>query len=256
MKKVGVFGATGRVGRRIVDLLQEDEDLSIGSIFVRNELDFSVPGSALVTNDITTMMESCDVVIDFSLPEATEKMLEVAIEKVHKPLVIATTGLNQHQKNLLQEAANKMPVLYATNMSLGISLLKHLVEDVAKKLPDFDIEITEMHHRHKVDAPSGTALTLAEHAAKGRDLDLDDVRVSGRSGHIGERSKHEIAVMSLRGGDIVGKHTVGFYNDGEFIELGHTATSRDTFAKGAITVAKWIQDKPAGLYNMNDCLGI
>jgi 4-hydroxy-tetrahydrodipicolinate reductase len=256
MIKVGVFGATGRVGRRIVDLVYDEQDLSIGSIFVRNELDFSVPGSALVTNDIKTMIESCDVVIDFSLPDATERMLETALNECNKPLVIATTGLNEHQMNLLKEAAKKMPVLYATNMSLGISLLKHLVEDVSSKLRDFDIEITEMHHRHKVDAPSGTALTLAEHAANGRDLDLNDVRVSGRSGHIGSRSKDEIAVMSLRGGDIVGKHTVGFYNDGEFIELGHTATSRDTFAKGAITVAKWIQDKPAGLYNMNDCLGI
>ncbi|MGM0622418.1 MAG: 4-hydroxy-tetrahydrodipicolinate reductase [Campylobacterota bacterium] len=256
MIKVGVFGATGRVGRRIVELLANEDEIAIGSIFVRNELDFSVPGSALVTNDIETMLESCDVVVDFSLPQATEKMLEIAIEKINKPLVIATTGLNEHQLNLVKEAANKMPVLYATNMSLGIALLKHLVQDVSKKLNEFDIEIVEMHHKHKVDAPSGTALTLAEHAAKGRDLNLDDVRVSGRSGHIGERSSDEIAVMSLRGGDIVGKHTVGFYNDGEFIELSHTATSRDTFAKGAITVAKWIVGKEPALYSMNDCLGI
>jgi 4-hydroxy-tetrahydrodipicolinate reductase len=256
MINVGVFGATGRVGRRIVDLLSNDDTARISSVFVRNELDFSVPASTLVTNDVKTMLESCDVVIDFSLPEATEKMLEIAINKCPKPLVVATTGLNEHQLNLLQEAANKMPVLYATNMSLGIALLKHLVQDVSKKLSEFDIEIVEMHHKHKVDAPSGTALTLAEHAAKGRGLNLDDVRVSGRSGNIGERTKDEIAVMSLRGGDIVGKHTVGFYNEGEFIELSHTATSRDTFAKGAITVAKWIVGKQPAMYNMNDCLGI
>lgn len=256
MINVGVFGATGRVGRRIIQLLQNDEEAHISSVFVRNELDFSVPSSTLVTNDINTMLNSCDVVIDFSLPDATQKMLEVAISHVRKPLVIATTGLNEHQLNLLQEASNKMPVLYATNMSLGIALLKHLVQDASAKLSDFDIEIVEMHHKHKVDAPSGTALTLAEHAAAGRNLNLDDVRVSGRSGNIGERSKDEIAVMSLRGGDVVGKHTVGFYNDGEFIELSHTATSRDTFAKGAITVAKWIVGKEAKMYNMNDCLGI
>lgn len=256
MIKVGVFGATGRVGRRIVEILKEQEDMVISSIFVRNELDFSVPSSALVTNDVKTMLESCDVVIDFSLPDATEKMLEIAIASTPKALVIATTGLNEHQLNLLKEAATKMPVLYATNMSLGIALLKHLVQDVSQKLSEFDIEIVEMHHKHKVDAPSGTALTLAQHAAMGRGLNLDDVRVSGRSGHIGQRSKDEIAVMSLRGGDIVGKHTVGFYNEGEFIELSHTATSRDTFAKGAITVAKWIVGKEPALYNMNDCLGI
>lgn len=256
MVNIGVFGATGRVGRRIVDLLDKDDSATVSSIFVRNELDFSVPGSALVTNDIKTMLESCDVVVDFSLPDATQGMLEVAIDNNPKPLIIATTGLNEHQLNLIKEASTKMPVLYATNMSLGIALLKHLVQDVSSKLDEFDIEIVEMHHKHKVDAPSGTALTLAEHAASGRGQNLDDVRVSGRSGHIGERSKDEIAVMSLRGGDIVGKHTVGFYNDGEFIELSHTATSRDTFAKGAIKVAKWIVGKEPKLYNMNDCLGI
>jgi len=256
MIKVGVFGATGRVGRRVVEILKEKDDMTIASVFVRNKLDFSVPSSVLVTNDIKTMLELCEVVIDFSLPEATEKMLEIAINSTPKPLVIATTGLDEHQLNLLKEASTKMPVLYATNMSLGIALLKHIVQDVSQKLREFDIEIVEMHHKHKVDAPSGTALTLAKHAAKGRGLNLDDVRVSGRSGNIGKRRKDEIAVMSLRGGDIVGKHTVGFYNEGEFIELSHTATSRDTFAKGAIAAAKWIVDKEPNLYSIDDCLGI
>ena len=256
MVNVGVFGATGRVGRRIVDILSNDSEARISSVFVRKELDFTIPSSALVTNDIDTMLEACDVVIDFSLPEATEKMLESAINNHNKPLVIATTGLSEHLMNLIQEASTKMPVLYATNMSLGIALLKKLVKEVSSKLDDFDIEIVEMHHRYKVDAPSGTALTLAKYAASGRGLSLDEVRVSGRNGHIGKRKKDEIAVMSLRGGDIVGKHTVGFYNDGEFIELSHTATSRDTFAKGAIKVAKWLVSQEASLYTMNDCLGI
>ena len=121
---------------------------------------------------------------------------------------------------------------------------------------DFDIEIVEQHHRHKVDAPSGTALTLAEHASNARDLNLDDVRVSGRDGLIGARTKDEIAVMALRGGDIVGRHTVGFYNDGEFLELNHTATARNTFSKGALKVAKWIVTKDAKLYSINDALGL
>lgn len=149
-----------------------------------------------------------------------------------------------------------MPLLYATNMSVGVALLKQLVERVSAALKDFDIEIVEQHHRHKVDAPSGTALTLAEFAAKGRGVDLDKVRISGRDGQIGARSKDEIAVMALRGGDIVGRHTVGFYNDGEFLELGHTATSRETFSKGAIRAAKWLVEQKKGLYSINDSLGI
>jgi 4-hydroxy-tetrahydrodipicolinate reductase len=149
-----------------------------------------------------------------------------------------------------------MPILYSTNMSVGIALLKRIVEQVSKSLEEFDIEIVEMHHRHKVDAPSGTALTLAEFAAKGRGLELDRVRVSGRDGAIGKREKDEIAVMALRGGDIVGRHTVGFYGDGEFIELSHTATSRETFSKGAIRAAKWLSRQRTGLYSINDSIGI
>ena len=147
-------------------------------------------------------------------------------------------------------------MLYATNMSLGIAILKRLVAIASEKLRDFDIEIVEMHHRYKKDAPSGTALTLAEFAAKARGLELDKVRVSGRDGNIGERTKDEIGVFALRGGDIVGRHTVGFYNDGEFLELNHTATSRDTFAKGAIRAAKWVATQEPGLYTIDDCLGL
>jgi len=149
-----------------------------------------------------------------------------------------------------------MPILYATNMSMGIALLNQLVATASSKLRDFDIEVVEMHHRYKKDAPSGTALTLADSAARARDLDLDTVRTSGRNGDIGERSSDEIAVMALRGGDIVGRHTVGFYNDGEFVELSHTATSRDTFAKGSIRAAAWLVNQENGLYDIKDCLGI
>lgn len=141
-------------------------------------------------------------------------------------------------------------------MSLGVAVLNKLVALASKTLRDFDIEIVEQHHRHKIDAPSGTALTLAEHAASARDLNLDDVRISGRDGQIGARTKDEIAVMALRGGDIVGRHTVGLYNDGEFLELNHTATARNTFSKGALKVAKWLVKKDANLYSINDALGL
>lgn len=253
MVKVGVFGVNGRVGRLLIDDLKKSENISLSSVYVRNSLDFSIDPSVLVTTEIKSFLNGCDIVIDFSLPEACEVLLEATID-TPKPLVIGTTGLNTHQLNLLKQASENMPVLYATNMSLGVALLNKLVYQASAALNGFDIEIVEMHHKHKKDAPSGTALTLAESAAKGRDLDLDKVRVSGRDGNIGERSSDEIAVMALRGGDIVGRHTVGFYNDGEFIELNHTATSRNTFSKGAIRAAEWLVNKESGLYSISDCL--
>lgn len=253
MIKVGVFGASGRVGKLLIEDLKTTDEMSLNSVYVRKELDFSIDPSVLVTSDMKAFLNSSDVIIDFSLPEACEELLETAI-KTPKPLVIGTTGLNTHQLNLLKDASEIMPILYATNMSLGVALLNKLVHQAAASLEGFDIEIVEMHHKHKKDAPSGTALTLAESAAKGRNLELDKVRVSGRDGNIGERTKDEIAVMALRGGDIVGRHTVGFYNDGEFIELNHTATSRNTFSKGAIRAAQWLATKEAGLYSISDCL--
>ena len=141
-------------------------------------------------------------------------------------------------------------------MSLGVAVLNKLVALASKTLRDFDIEIVEQHHRNKIDSPSGTALTLGECVANARDLNLDEVRISGRDGQIGARTKDEIAVMAIRGGDIVGRHTVGFYNDGEFLELNHTATARNTFSKGALKVAKWIVNKDASLYSINDALGL
>ncbi|QOY54405.1 4-hydroxy-tetrahydrodipicolinate reductase [Candidatus Sulfurimonas marisnigri] len=255
MIKVGVFGANGRVGKLIIDDLKLTSDISLSSVYVRNSLNFTIDPSILVTTDIQSFLNGCDIVIDFSLPDACEILLEECL-KIPKPLVIGTTGLNTHQLNLLKQASEKMPVLYATNMSLGVALLNKLVYQASAALDGFNIEIVEMHHKHKKDAPSGTALTLGESAARGRGLDLDKVRVSGRDGNIGERSEDEIAVMAIRGGDIVGRHTVGFYNDGEFIELNHTATSRNTFSKGAIRAATWLADKEAGLYSISDCLEV
>ncbi len=255
MINVGIHGARGRVGRLLIENLKGDEGAKVSVVHMTTEVDFSIDEAIMITNDTTVMLENCDVVIDFTLPDGTEALLEAAL-KTPKPLVIGTTGLSKHQLNLLDEVARKMPVLYATNMSLGVAILNKLAAIASKALSDFDAEIVEQHHRYKKDAPSGTALTLAEHVAKARGLDLDNVRVSGRDGNIGERTKDEIAVMALRGGDIVGRHTAGFYNDGEFIELNHTATSRDTFAKGAIKASKWIVGQKSGLYNITDCLGI
>jgi len=255
MATVGIVGSTGRVGNLLIEALLHDDVLPLSAVHVFDEITRNLPKDILVTNSIKTLLENCDVVIDFSAPEATQALCEAALENP-TPLVVATTGFTPHQQNLIEEASKSMPVLYASNMSAGIALLKQLVEKVSRTLTDFDIEIVEQHHKHKVDAPSGTALTLGEFAAKGRGLDLDAVRVSGREGQIGTRTKNEIAVMALRGGDIVGRHTVGFYNDGEFLELNHTATSRETFSKGAIRAAKWLVNQESGLYSINDCLGI
>jgi len=252
--RYGILGATGRVGKILVDIIKNSDD-KLGAVMFEGEQTIDFPSATIITNDAKTLLENSDIVIDFSAPAATQALLEAALENP-KPLVIATTGLNDHQKNLIIEASKKAPILYATNMSLGVAILNKLVEMVSEKLRDFDIEIVEQHHRYKVDAPSGTALTLAEHAAKARGLNLKEVMVTGRSGHVGARSKDEIGVFAVRGGDVVGRHTVGFYNDGEFLELNHTATSRETFARGAIKVSKWLINQKPGLYSINDALGL
>ncbi|MDR0407309.1 MAG: 4-hydroxy-tetrahydrodipicolinate reductase [Campylobacteraceae bacterium] len=252
---VGIYGSTGRVGRVLIENLQNDKEAKISCLYAIDEFTFALPENTNKTNSLETLFELSDVIIDFTAPSGTETLLQYALKRP-KPLVIGTTGLNDGQFALLKQAAQNMPILYSTNMSLGIAVLNSLVEIASEKLRDFDIEIVEQHHRFKKDAPSGTALTLGEHAAKARELELSKVRVSGREGMTGQRSKDEIAVMSLRGGDIVGRHTVGFYNNGEFIELNHTATSRDTFAKGAICAAKWIVNQPNRQYTISDCLGL
>lgn len=253
MISIGIFGA-GRIGRLLIDVINDDRQVKLSSIFVRNELQCSVPSGVLVTDDLKIFLQSSDLIIDFSTPQATQNLLDCALDFCAKPIVIGTTGLNEIQLDLISAASQKMPILYATNMSRGVFVLNNIAEIVASALKESDIEISEIHHRNKVDSPSGTALTLAHNVAKVRGLDLDKVRISGRDGAIGARTKDEIAVMSLRGGDVAGRHTIGFYMDGEYLELTHNATSRTTFAKGAIEVGKWLYSQPSGLYSIKDAL--
>ncbi|MDA3046753.1 4-hydroxy-tetrahydrodipicolinate reductase [Campylobacter sp. VBCF_06 NA8] len=252
MVRIGIHGGSGRMGSMIYECLKNYENAVVSAIYTIEELSYSP--KCVITDDLAKFFDSCDVVIDFTIRDGAINLLKFA--QTHpKPLVIGTTALGDEGEALLKECAQKMPVFHATNMSLGVAVLNKLVNLASKALRDFDCEIVEMHHKHKKDAPSGTAMTLATTAANARDLDIKSVRVSGRDGLIGERGKDEIAVMALRGGDIVGRHTVGFYNDGEYIELNHTATSRATFANGAIKAGIWLATQKNGLYSINDCLG-
>ncbi|WP_300796921.1 4-hydroxy-tetrahydrodipicolinate reductase [Helicobacter sp. UBA3407] len=255
MLGIGVFGAGGRVGKLVVDLAKKSQEVKLECVYVRKDLDFSIDPGVLITGDLKVLLESSAVIIDFTTAEGTRALLEVALNNP-KPIVIGTTGLESHHENLIKEASKKMPILYASNLSLGVAVLNKAVKLVASALKDFDIEIVETHHHHKKDSPSGTALRLAQTCAKARNLELDKVRTSGRNGNIGERHKDEIGVMALRGGDVAGIHNVGFYGEGEYLELIHTATSRATFAQGAIKAALWLQKQPNGLYSIEDSLGL
>ncbi len=236
-------------------MAKKSQEVKLECVYVRKDLDFSIDPGVLITGDLKVLLESSAVVIDFTTAEGTRALLEVALNNP-KPIVIGTTGLESHHENLIKEASKKMPILYASNLSLGVAVLNKAVKLVASALKDFDIEIVETHHHHKKDSPSGTALRLAQTCAKARNLELDKVRTSGRNGNIGERHKDEIGVMALRGGDVAGIHNVGFYGEGEYLELIHTATSRATFAQGAIKAALWLQKQPNGLYSIEDSLGL
>ena len=254
MLKVGIFGATGRMGKLLIECLENDKDTVLCSIYVREKFD-GLLRDVIVTNDVVTLLKSSDVIIDFSSKEATHYMLSFAITNP-KPIVIGTTGLDSDDILLMKNASDKMPILYSSNMSRGIFVLNELASIASEYLLDSDVEISEIHHRDKKDAPSGTALKLAEICANARGLPLDSNRVSNRNGIIGERKKDAIGVVSLRGGDIVGKHTVGFYLDGEYIELTHNATNRMTFAKGAVDACKWLYKQDSGLYSIKDIIGV
>ncbi|WP_122868580.1 4-hydroxy-tetrahydrodipicolinate reductase [Campylobacter showae] len=255
MVKIGIHGASGKMGRMIIECLKNEPDAKLSAAYTIEPLDFALPDGVVLTDKFDELFANCDVVIDFTIKDGAINLLNYA-RTDPKPLVIGTTGLGEDGASLLKLASAAMPILYATNMSLGVAVLNRLAALASKALREFDAEIVEQHHRHKKDAPSGTALTLGERVAAARGLNLKDVLVTGRDGLVGARSKDEIAILAVRGGDVVGRHTVGFYNEGEFIELNHTATSRATFAKGAIKAAIWVAGQQSGLYGIDDCLGL
>ncbi|MEY2508606.1 MAG: 4-hydroxy-tetrahydrodipicolinate reductase [Verrucomicrobiota bacterium] len=240
--RVLLLGAKGRMGQAIADAAAKTE------VEITAGLD--------IGDDIAQAIRNCDVVIDFSHPNASSELGRACAE-AKKPAVIGTTGHSKAEREALEKLAGSVPVVLSPNFSVGVNALFWLTRNAAQMLgDDFDLEISEMHHRLKKDAPSGTAKKLAEILCEVRKLDYTkDVR-HGREGLIGERPTKEIAVHSIRGGDVVGDHTVTFAGAGERLELSHKAASRETFALGALRAARWIVGKPPGLYSMEDVLGL
>lgn len=263
---VVVTGVAGRMGSTLARLVEEDPDLYlVGATeapdhpWVGQELKALLgvgEGVEVAPSLEAALSEQAQVVIDFTQPQATLSHLETAVEH-GIPMVIGTTGLSGDDLEKARSMASRIPCVWAPNMSVGVNLLFKLVGEVARILgEDYDVEIVEIHHRFKKDAPSGTAVRLAESVAQALDRDLDEVGVYGRHGLVGERKREEIGVMALRAGDVVGEHTVIFGTQGERVELTHRAHSRETFARGALRAAKWVVDKGPGLYDMAQVLGL
>jgi 4-hydroxy-tetrahydrodipicolinate reductase len=266
MIRVAVLGIGGRMGSRIAAAVRAEPDLRIAAATERPDSphigrdagvvagigEAGVPVSGAIDE---ALARGVDVAIDFTAAPAAVKHAQ-ACARAKVALVIGTTGFSAEQKATLAECAKQTALLVAPNMSVGVNVLFRLVAEAARALgPAYEVEIVEMHHRAKKDAPSGTALKLAEAAAKGLDLDLQKAGVYQRHGDTGGRRPGTIGIQALRGGDVVGDHTVHFLADGERLELTHRATSRDNFARGAIRAAKFVAGKPAGLYDLQDVLG-
>lgn len=266
MIKIAILGAGGRMGKNLIEAVHQQPGVQLAAGIVQ-------PGSSLVGVDLGELagigrvgvaavasldevVQDFDLLIDFTTPTAT--LANAAFCAAHgKALVVGTTGLNDEQKAGLAEAAQKIPLVFAPNMSVGVNLCFKLLELAAAALgDDYDVEIVEAHHRHKVDAPSGTALGMGEAVARALGRNLKEVAVYGREGQTGARKRETIGFATLRVGDVVGDHTVVFGTEGERVEITHKASSRMTFAKGAVRAAVWLQDKPAGLYSMQDVLDL
>jgi 4-hydroxy-tetrahydrodipicolinate reductase len=214
------------------------------------------PSGVCITSDVEEFLSNVEVVIDFSVAPATAKLLPICAGQ-HIPMVIGTTGLDAATRAGLERAAEMVPIVFAPNYSQGVNALYFLAARATELLgPAFDAEIVEIHHRNKVDAPSGTAVRLAEVVAGAKRLDPETAVSHGRSGHVGARPLEEVGVMALRGGDVVGEHTLYLTGEGERIELTHRATDRSIFARGAVRAAHWVVGRPAGLYDMADVMGI
>jgi len=264
--KIGIVGCAGRMGRMLVQavLNTDGAELACGS-----EMDSSpfighdpavvageLPSGVKIISDAEALFAGCDAVIDFTIPAATVGHAKLAA-KHNTNLIIGTTGLSAEQQTEIAGAAKTTTIIQAPNMSLGVNLAFAITEKVASMLnDDWDIEIVEMHHKHKIDAPSGTALGLGQAAAAGRDVNLDEVADKVRDGNTGARTKGDIGFATLRGGDVVGEHTVVFAIEGERFEITHKASSRVIFARGAVRGALWSEGKEPGLYDMQDVLGL
>jgi 4-hydroxy-tetrahydrodipicolinate reductase len=263
--RIAVIGAAGRMGRAIVRALGESQSCKLAAAVERPEAAelgqdagtlAGLPPVGIVLAGHTPAAEAADVWIDFSAPASTVANVRAA-QAAGVRMVIGTTGLSSADRQVIAGAAASIPVVLAPNTSLGVTVLLKLVADAARALgPGYDIEVVETHHRLKRDAPSGTALRLAEAAAEGSGRNLAETARYARHGDIGPRTAEEIGIQTLRGGDVVGDHTVFFLGLGERVEITHRASSRDTFARGAVRAAEWLAGKGPGLYDMRDVLGL
>lgn len=264
--RIGVIGCAGRMGRMLVADIAGTQDCVLAGGVARSgaacvgqdlgELAGAPRLGIAVGDNAERLIRDSDVAIDFTMPTATADHAKLAAT-LGKPIVIGTTGLSGAEEAAVHQAAEKIPVVLAANTSLGINLLLGLVEQVAKRLgADWDLEILEMHHKGKVDAPSGTALALGRAAAAARGVNFDNAAVRGRDGITGPRPPGAIGFAALRGGDNIGEHHVIFSGTGERLELVHRATNRAIYAKGAVRAALWLKDQPPGLYGMKEVLGL
>ncbi len=266
MIKVVVTGAAGRMGSRIINVLSGSEGIRLAAAIERKGSPLLgqdaggpagiPPTGIMITDNIGEALKAADVLIDFTVPESSLEHIRVCAEN-RRPIVIGTTGFSKEALEQIKKAAGSIPCILSPNMSIGVNLSFKILAEVAKALgDDYDVEIVEAHHRMKKDAPSGTAIKMAQVLAQALNRNLDEVGVYARKGMIGERSKKEIGIQTVRAGDIVGEHTVFFAGKGERIEITHRAHSRDTFAAGAVRAAKWVVGKKPGMYDMQDVLGL
>lgn len=243
MIRIAVVGSLGRMGQTIIESINQNDKVVLGATLDKGD-------------DLSVVTDQFDVVIDFTRPEATLDYLEVC-KQAGKSIVIGTTGFDDAGLQAINNAANEIPVVFAPNMSVGVNLSLKLLDMAAKVIgEDADIEIVEAHHRHKVDAPSGTALKMGEVVANALGRDLKECAIYGREGIEEPRDRQTIGFSTVRGGDVVGEHTVSFFMEGERVEVTHKASSRMTFANGAVRASSWLENKSAGLYSMQDVLDL
>ena len=255
MVNIIVCGAAGKMGQAILRLATADSEMKVLGGVETQDYVSKCPIEYKATSDLSELITAADAVIDFSTVLASMKYLSIA-EKYKKPIVIGTTGFDAAQIEQIKKASGSIPVVFSPNMSIGVNVLFKIAAEVAAAMPGYDAEIVELHHNQKKDAPSGTAVKLAQVIAKALGRNLDKVAVYGRKGITEQRKKEEIGIMSVRAGDIIGDHTVYFAGNGERIELTHRAQSRDTLAQGALTAGKWVAKQKPGLYDMQDVLGL